>query len=136
MTSTIGQRIKEVRSKRNLSQAELGFRLGIAPSTVSNWEADTRVPSVADLLETCNVLSESVGDFRYYIFFGDEADQSALNAVYGTRYVLKEDVISKLSEFIKDMIQMNEIRIGRKGGVSALIESMVKVVFNSNEKVG
>ena len=38
MSKTIGQRIKELREQRGLTQDELGKLLGCAQTTVANWE--------------------------------------------------------------------------------------------------
>lgn len=55
---TLGQRIKEMRSKRGLTQEELASRLGLGRANIANYEADrTQPPSgvianLADILKT------------------------------------------------------------------------------------
>lgn len=45
MTATLGNKIKNLREKNNLSQKELAKILNIANSTLSQYESDVRVPS-------------------------------------------------------------------------------------------
>jgi len=45
MTATLGNKIKYLREKNNLSQKELAKILNIANSTLSQYESDVRVPS-------------------------------------------------------------------------------------------
>ena len=47
---TLGQRISLYRKKLNISQEELGARLGVSRQAVSKWETGRGLPSV-DLLE-------------------------------------------------------------------------------------
>ena len=45
-----GERLKKLRQLKNLSQEELGKRLGVSKQTVSNWEIENVTPSL-DLFE-------------------------------------------------------------------------------------
>lgn len=45
MAATLGNKIKYLREKNNLSQKELAKILNIANSTLSQYESDARVPS-------------------------------------------------------------------------------------------
>ena len=42
--ATLAERIKEAREDRDLSQSELGVRLGISQSLVSMWERGEKEP--------------------------------------------------------------------------------------------
>jgi transcriptional regulator with XRE-family HTH domain/archaellum biogenesis ATPase FlaH len=57
----IGLRIKELRIKRGLSQAELAKLVGVTPSTVSQVEANIIYPSLPALLKMAEVLSVDTG---------------------------------------------------------------------------
>lgn len=45
-----GERLKRLRQLKNLSQEELGKRLGVSKQTVSNWEIENVTPSL-DMFE-------------------------------------------------------------------------------------
>lgn len=45
----LGSSIREVRHLRNLTQADLGRRIGVRGQTISQWEAGTRRPTPEDL---------------------------------------------------------------------------------------
>jgi transcriptional regulator with XRE-family HTH domain len=56
----LGLRIKELRIKRGLSQAELAKFVGVTPSTVSQVEANIIYPSLPALLKMAEVLSVDI----------------------------------------------------------------------------
>jgi len=57
----LGLRIKELRIKRGLSQAELAKLVGVTPSTISQVEANIIYPSLPALLKMAEVLAVHVG---------------------------------------------------------------------------
>jgi transcriptional regulator with XRE-family HTH domain/archaellum biogenesis ATPase FlaH len=57
----LGLRIKELRIKRGLSQAELAKLVGVTASTVSQVEANIIYPSLPALLKMAEVLSVDIG---------------------------------------------------------------------------
>ena len=46
---TIGERIREARQGANLTQFELGEKVGVRPGEVSDWERGDHIPSVVSL---------------------------------------------------------------------------------------
>jgi len=42
-----GEKIKELRQSRNMTQSELGRALGVTPQSVSKWEQNTTSPDLA-----------------------------------------------------------------------------------------
>jgi transcriptional regulator with XRE-family HTH domain len=56
----LGLRIKELRIKRGLSQAELATLVGVTPSTISQVEANIIYPSLPALLKMAEVLSVEI----------------------------------------------------------------------------
>lgn len=50
MKTTIGQRLKQYRKEKNLTQAELGKLLHLSRQTISKWETDNGVPDLATML--------------------------------------------------------------------------------------
>jgi transcriptional regulator with XRE-family HTH domain len=59
---TIGQRIKEEREKRGLSQETLAAKLGLAANTISRWETATYKPRVHELDRLASELKISILD--------------------------------------------------------------------------
>lgn len=53
-------RIAEARKKANMSQAELGRKIGAAQNTISNWENGNRQPNNDDLLRLAKALRTTV----------------------------------------------------------------------------
>ena len=41
----LSKRLKELRTERGLTQKQLANTLGLAQSSIANWEADTKTPS-------------------------------------------------------------------------------------------
>jgi transcriptional regulator with XRE-family HTH domain len=128
--STVGERICELRIKAGLNQRELAFELGFAPSTISNYESDTRLPTIPDLTLLADVIQTRIGDYKCYLFTGVHNDELNSIRVEKSKYILKEEVILKVSEYLKDLIQLNEIRLSRKATASIIIKNMVQNCFN------
>ena len=59
---TLGQRIQELRKQQNLSQEELGTRLGVSRQAVSRWEMDGAVPDVDKLIAMSKLFSVTLND--------------------------------------------------------------------------
>lgn len=55
----IGDRIKQLREERSLSQYGLSEALGMSRSAVSLWESNDRLPSVEQLRNLCETLRVS-----------------------------------------------------------------------------
>ena len=59
----LGMRLKELRSKRGLSQTELARLVGVTPSTISQIESNLIYPSLPALLKIAEILSIDVSSF-------------------------------------------------------------------------
>ena len=53
---TIGEQIRELRKKQNMTQEDLAARLYVTPQAVSQWERDLTIPNTDKLAK----LAESV----------------------------------------------------------------------------
>ena len=51
---TMGERIKQLRKEKGMTQTDLAHTLNVTKGTVSTWETNTRVPG----FETLNALSD------------------------------------------------------------------------------
>jgi transcriptional regulator with XRE-family HTH domain/KaiC/GvpD/RAD55 family RecA-like ATPase len=61
----LGMRLKELRTKRGLSQTELAKFVGVTPSTISQVESNLIYPSVPALLKMAEILSVDISSFFY-----------------------------------------------------------------------
>ena len=59
----LGTRLKDIRSKRGLSQTELAKLVGVTPSTVSQIESNQIYPSLPALIKMAEILSVKVSSF-------------------------------------------------------------------------
>jgi len=59
----LGVRLKELRSKRGLSQTELAKLVGVTPSSISQFESNQIYPSLPALLKMAEVLSVQINAF-------------------------------------------------------------------------
>lgn len=64
---TLGEKIRELRRKKGLSQEELGFEIGISRQTVSKWESDSMQPTTENIRALCDFFSVTA---EYFI--GDD----------------------------------------------------------------
>ena len=53
---TLGERIKELRKKNQLTQVELAQKLNVTKGTVSTWETNSRTPSFDTLEQLCDMF--------------------------------------------------------------------------------
>lgn len=56
---SFASRLQQLRELRNLTQAELGRRAGIAAASVSHFETGQRAPSLESLVKLANALEVS-----------------------------------------------------------------------------
>jgi transcriptional regulator with XRE-family HTH domain len=57
-----GNRIKELRLRRKLTQKELAERINKSKAAISSYESDNQVPPVDVLISIANVLNTSLDD--------------------------------------------------------------------------
>lgn len=55
--NTVGERIREARQDREMTQAELAKRLGVAYQNIGQWESGKRIPKVETLMKIGKALS-------------------------------------------------------------------------------
>ena len=57
---TLGTRLSNYRTKRNLSLEQLAYHLQISKTAVGKWEADKSKPSIDNLMKICNYYETDV----------------------------------------------------------------------------
>ena len=55
----IAKNIRTFRESRNILQKELADKLGVVPSTISNWENGINSPDIVDLFMMCVIFEVS-----------------------------------------------------------------------------
>ena len=58
---TLGQRIQELRKGLDLSQEELGEKMGISRQAISKWEADQTIPDLDKLIALSKLFGLTIG---------------------------------------------------------------------------
>jgi transcriptional regulator with XRE-family HTH domain len=59
----MGQRLRDLRQKRSISQTELARLVGVTPSTISQVESNSILPSLPALVKMAEILHVDVGAF-------------------------------------------------------------------------
>lgn len=55
-----GERLKELRKAKQLSQSELAFMTGISQSAIAKWELNKTEPTASSLITLAEFFEESV----------------------------------------------------------------------------
>ena len=83
---SIGQRIRNQRKEKGLSQEQLAEQIGISISFMGHIERGTRVSSVDTLARLCQVLEMDM----HYVVFG-----------YSSGYSANSELLSELRELLQ-----------------------------------
>ena len=62
-----GEKIKELRKRKNVSQEELAFDLKVSRQTINRWEANLKQPNMESIVMLCKYFG-----VKYEYFFDDE----------------------------------------------------------------
>lgn len=94
----IGERIKELRVNKNLTQCELAEKIHVTDKAVSKWESGEGSPNINSLKDLANVLGTTVD----YLLSGKgrEAEKEESQSISKKR--TKEELEEKLAPTIKD----------------------------------
>ena len=94
-------KIKELRIKNNLTQAELGDKLYVSDKTVSSWESGRTLPDINILLEMCSIfdinistLVSDINERNLEIELKIKVNESEFNRLL--------NIIKSTSKFIKE----------------------------------
>ena len=93
----IGKFIATCRKKKNLTQEELGLKLGLTSKAVSKWECGKGLPDVSLYKDLCNILGITLNE----LFIGEEisnenykevANNNLLDALENSSFTLEEKI--------------------------------------------
>lgn len=113
---SIGQRIKELRVSKKLSQKELAEKLGVSRGNVGDWESEKSKPGADALL----ALSRFFGVTADWLLSGEEQPRNARISVHA----IGDDFTPHEVEFLAKVRQLSkENRIKVEGIVEGLLIS-------------
>lgn len=94
----LGDRIKQLRTARNLSQVELAAALNVSKQSVSNWENDNILPSVEMIKQLARFFSCS-SDFLLELDLSTHAyiDLSDLTDIQAAHLIALAKDLKKLN---------------------------------------
>lgn len=87
MSEELGKKIKTLRKTRGLSQEDLGEKLGLKRSTISNYEIGRRSPSLRELEKIGAILGVNLD------YFGIEREKNVYDLVSRAKLVFEDDEI-------------------------------------------
>ena len=87
---TFGEKVKELRTQKGLTQTELGKKVGVSLRTVRGWEAEGRYPRHRELYKK---LAEVLGCDTSYLLTEEESFITEAAEQYGNRGARQAQVI-------------------------------------------
>jgi len=112
----LGSKIKELRIRYNLTQAELAKQVGVSKATVTAYEGDLRQPSYDVLIKLANVFKVSIDSLvlnrSESVLDVSDLEPEQINKVQGYIKYLKEQELVNLilSEEPIDVETIEKIR--------------------------
>lgn len=123
---TFADKIKELRSLRKWSQKELGSRIGVAQSQITDYERGLKYPSTETLIKIARIFSVSLD---YLVGISDDIgkldeeeivnDPDILRIVNKVRPVVDGIPVSDeqwemINDFLESVLKQEKKRLGRK----------------------
>lgn len=105
----IGEKIKELRIKNNMTQEKLAERLGVSFQTVSKWETKTTSPDLSLIVPLARLFKTTTDELFFYSESSDALRQKELDEEYCKTFTSgdldKRHMISEqaVKEFPSDM---------------------------------
>ncbi len=107
----IGKFIASMRKENNLSQEQLGEKLGVTNKTISRWETGTYLPPAEMLLSMSELFNVSINEILSGKRLGSEefrekAESNLFQAVKSSSFTLKEKIAFYKKKWLKDHIYL------------------------------
>lgn len=102
MTLEIGEKIRQLRLQRGMTQGQLGEALGLSAQAVSKWENQTNMPDIQLLPELAVLLGVSI-DELFSLTDGSRMDRIE-NMIEGVRFIPKGEFESA-EGFLKEKMR-------------------------------
>lgn len=128
---TFGERLYELRNKKNISQEELAEVLDVSRQSISKWENDKAYPEMTRLLFMSDYFEVSLD----YLMRGIKKEENVENVAqkYKTKNMLLvwNDFLSNLSKKQKTLFTALYILI-----ICALVAIIVSVIYLGGYEIG
>lgn len=128
---TFGERLYELRNKKNISQEELAEVLDVSRQSISKWENDKAYPEMTRLLFMSDYFDVSLD----YLMRGIKIEENVENVAekYKTKNMLLvwNDFLSNLSKKQKTLFTALYILI-----ICALVAVIVSVIYLGGYEIG
>lgn len=105
---TIGERIKELRLKKNMTQKQLAAATGLSEISIRKYETDERRPKIETIRKIATALDSYMGYFLngYFEDYIDEIKEDFSNSEVKIPKSLQIEVDDKYSEQLKEAINL------------------------------
>ena len=97
-----GKRIRESRVDIGMTQEDLGNRMGVGKSTISEWESGKRKPDIDAIILMAKILQVPVS---YLGEFGTTTDEEIKFALFGAENGITDeqyDEVKRFARYIKE----------------------------------
>lgn len=103
--ATFGSRLKELRQKNHIKQAELGEVVHVTLGTVSIWERDIRKPDFATIEMLCDIFDVSLA---YLLGMNDDPTSPGVMDTEAADRLAEEDDREHLSHIARTMTRLSQ----------------------------
>ncbi|MCD5029078.1 helix-turn-helix domain-containing protein [Enterococcus asini] len=101
---TFGERLKDLRKKRSLTQSQLGEKLNVTKASISGYENDTRSPDRETLVKIAEIFNVSTD---YLLGRTDDKDKGPTLVAAHLDDDLTEEQLDEVKNFI-DFIKQRD----------------------------
>ena len=101
---TFGERLKDLRKKRSLTQSQLGEKLNVTKASISGYENDTRSPDRETLVKIAEIFNVSTD---YLLGRTDDKEKSPTLVAAHLDDDLTEEQLDEVKNFI-DFIKQRD----------------------------
>lgn len=122
----IGKFIAELRKNKNMTQEQLGEKLGVSSKTISKWENGRGMPE----LSTLKPLSEELGVSINEILSGEKIEKE----VYQEK--LEENIVNTIDYANKKMEKQRNLLSILFTGLGILLSFTAMTIFSSESSWG
>ena len=120
------ERIKQLRKKKGVSQAELAEQIGVKTNTVSTWERGTRKPD----FEALNLLSNYFEVSFEYILGSSDKEEAR---VVPTQDELDELALSALADELYDKVKKYSMLSNKS---QKMIDALISATYHMEKSEG
>lgn len=131
LMNTIGDRIKHIREKKNLSQKEFGSKIGVSQTRIWQIETGVKIPKYETICKIANIFNEN----SYWILTGHKETQNEDNEEnwYELQYLIKSlaNIVSYILEVGMAIIQNRDLNSTK---IYEYKKQMIDVFYALNNK--